>query len=82
MPTILITNGYRFFFYSTEGKEPPHIHVQGKGGEAKIWLDPIEITNIYGFGFMERRQVLIITHKNVNLFMNEWRKWHGTNNSK
>jgi len=82
MPTILITNGFRFFFYSNENQEPPHIHVIGKGGEAKIWLDPIEITHIYNFGFTERRQILIITQKNVNLFMSEWRKWHGPNNTK
>lgn len=82
MPTILIKNGFRFFFYSNEGNEPPHIHVIGKGGEAKIWLNPIEITYVYNFGFVERRQILIITQENVNLFMNEWRKWHGKNDSK
>jgi hypothetical protein len=28
MPTVLRTSGYRFFFYSLEGSEPPHIHVE------------------------------------------------------
>ena len=81
MPTILIKKGFRFFFYTNEGNEPPHIHVIGKGGEAKIWLDPIEIAHIYNLPFMERRLVLILTEENVNLFMSAWRKWHGRNNS-
>ena len=25
MPTVLRTSGFRFFFYSLDGSEPPHI---------------------------------------------------------
>ncbi|MCK4624971.1 MAG: DUF4160 domain-containing protein [Phycisphaerae bacterium] len=28
MPTVLRKSGYRFFFFSLEGFEPPHIHVE------------------------------------------------------
>jgi hypothetical protein len=28
MPTVFRIKGYRFFFISLEGKEPPHIHVE------------------------------------------------------
>ena len=28
MPTVLYIRGWRFFFYSDEGNEPIHIHVQ------------------------------------------------------
>lgn len=38
LPTILREYGYRFHFYSNEGKEPPHVHVTGKGGEMKVWI--------------------------------------------
>ena len=31
MPTVLRSNGIRFFFYSSENNEPPHIHVETKG---------------------------------------------------
>ncbi|WP_422447088.1 DUF4160 domain-containing protein [Thermoanaerobacterium sp. DL9XJH110] len=27
MPTVLKEGKYRFFFFSNEGTEPPHIHV-------------------------------------------------------
>ena len=41
MPTVLRARGYRFFFFSNEGKEPPHIHVESAGKYAKFWLDPV-----------------------------------------
>ena len=28
----------RFFFYSNEGSEPPHVHVESGDGTAKLWL--------------------------------------------
>jgi len=28
MPTVLRIEGFRFHFYSDEGNEPPHIHVE------------------------------------------------------
>lgn len=40
MPTFLLINGFRFFFYSDEGDEPCHIHVKKGSGRGKVWLDP------------------------------------------
>ncbi len=43
MPNAFRQGRFRFFFYSNEANEPPHIHVEdGEGGTAKFWLDPIE----------------------------------------
>ena len=36
---MLRVRGYRFFF-SMEGREPPHIHVAHAGRYAKLWLEP------------------------------------------
>jgi len=43
MPTLLLHDGFRFFFYSREGLplEPPHVHVRQGNREAKLWLTPI-----------------------------------------
>jgi hypothetical protein len=30
--------GYEFYFRSSDGGEPPHIHVKGNRGRAKLWL--------------------------------------------
>jgi hypothetical protein len=39
VPTILFLKGWRFFFYSNEGNEPPHVHVAKADAEGKFWLD-------------------------------------------
>jgi hypothetical protein len=41
MPTVMRIGPYRFFFYSNERAEPPHIHVQRGRALAKFWLDPV-----------------------------------------
>ncbi len=49
MPTVERFKGYRFFFYSNEGSEPPHIHVESGDKWAKFWLDPVELEDSGGF---------------------------------
>ena len=43
MPEVLRGRGYRFFFFSREGHEPRHIHVEQAERDAKFWLEPIEL---------------------------------------
>ena len=76
MPTILRQDGFRFFFYSREGNEPAHIHVIGKGGEAKIWLDPIEISKVYNLTPKDQKQILLIVSSHVKLFLEKYKEWH------
>jgi hypothetical protein len=40
MPTILRSGALRFFFYSLENSEPPHVHVESRDATAKYWLEP------------------------------------------
>lgn len=49
MPTVLRHDGYRFFFYSNEGRVPPHIHVERGDGTARYWLEPVELAYSKGF---------------------------------
>lgn len=49
MPTVLRVGRFRFFFFSNEGVEPPHIHVKAAEHEAKFWLDPVSLVANYGF---------------------------------
>ena len=37
MPTVLNIKGYRFFFFSLEGNEPPHIHIEHGDKVGKKW---------------------------------------------
>lgn len=78
MPTILVKDGFRFFFYSHEGNEPPHIHVIGKGGEMKVWLADLQISKIYNLSPKEQRIVLEIVAANAELFIKQWENFHGS----
>jgi hypothetical protein len=43
MPTVPKLSGFRFFFYSLEGTEPPHIHVERGQCTAKFWLNAVQL---------------------------------------
>ena len=36
MPTVLTTQGFRFFFYSNENDEPVHVHVSKADAEGNM----------------------------------------------
>jgi hypothetical protein len=40
VPTLLVTEGFRFFFYSNEGSEPRHVHVEYADGTASSGCSP------------------------------------------
>ena len=40
MPDVLRIGPYRFYFWSRENQEPPHIHVKRDRALAKFWIDP------------------------------------------
>ncbi len=73
MPTVLLVSGFRFFFYSLEGNEPPHIHVEHGERVAKFWLDPVELASSRGFRSQElkRARILVIEHRMT--FLEAWR---------
>jgi hypothetical protein len=58
MPTLLRWKGYRFFFYSADGWEPPHIHVTKDGKEAKIWLHDLSFGVNMGFSAKELNEII------------------------
>jgi len=53
MPTVSRTGPFRFFFYSGDGEEPPHVHVEQDASEAKFWLDPVRLERSHGFSRKE-----------------------------
>lgn len=65
MPTVLRLHGFRFFFYSMEGSEPPHIHVEHGDKVAKFWLEPVSLAESHGFRTHEvnRLRAVVIEHR-------------------
>jgi hypothetical protein len=72
MPTVLRVHGFRFFFYSMEGSEPPHIHVEHGDKVAKFWIDPVSLAESHGFRTHEvnRLRALVIQHRLA--FLEAW----------
>ena len=72
MPVILRVGPYRFFFYSNESNEPPHIHVRSAGNEAKFWLEPLALAFNYGFSGPELNSVLRLIQEYRTSFLQAW----------
>jgi len=77
MPTVLRASGFRFFFYSLEGSEPPHTHVEHGDNVAKFWLDPVSVAESHGFRSHElnRLRALVIEHRMK--FLEAWNAHFG-----
>ena len=72
MPTILRIGPYRFFFFSNEGDEPPHVHVQRDRALAKFWLSPVSLAGAKHFSPVELRRLLRHVRENRELFLEAW----------
>jgi hypothetical protein len=68
VPTILRIKGYRFFFFSREGKEPVHIHIEQADRYAKFWLKPVQLEASIGFRSGEISELRKLVQENKNLF--------------
>lgn len=73
MPTLLEVEGFRFYFFSLEGKEPPH--VRKGGGNAKLWLSPVELVYARGFTKPEERRVRELTQEHAAFFLQRWAEY-------
>ncbi len=72
MPTVLRKNGWRFFFYSLENGEPPHVHVRKGGAEAKVWLESLEFAYLRGYSARDRKFVLDTVKEHQTQLMQAW----------
>jgi hypothetical protein len=73
MPTVLRWQGYRFFFYSADGREPPHVHVAKDGKEAKIWLGDLVLALNMGYSAKELNAILTKVRDERESFLEDWR---------
>lgn len=78
MPTVLGVDGYRFFFFSNEGNEPGHIHVERGDGYGKFWLEPVNWSTPTTFTRPELRAIRGIVEKNREYFIERWDDYFGT----
>lgn len=78
MPVILFINGWRFFFYSNENKEPCHVHVQKAEMEARYWMDEKNFEIRKGFANLMssavKREVKKIIYQHFDYIVEQWKK--------
>lgn len=78
VPTLLLERGYAFRFRSNDGDEPPHVHVNGNGGSAKIWLAPaVRIGPSRGYSERESREIIRMTEAHRDEWIAAWHRHFG-----
>jgi hypothetical protein len=70
--TVLRVEGYRFFFWSNEGQEPEHIHVEYGEGTAKFWLDPVALVESYRMKSQELKRARELVEANIAVLREAW----------
>ena len=78
MPTVLRVGPYRIFFYSADGIEPPHVHIERDTRIANFWLDPVRLATSGGFGSRDLRDIERIVRENEMVLQDAWHDYFGT----
>jgi hypothetical protein len=78
VPTVLRDGPYRFFFYSADGNEPPHIHIERDACTAKFWLNLVRFDNSEGFSRREIANVETLVEENEKVLLKAWYEYFGT----
>lgn len=78
MPTVLKLQGYRFYFYSHEPNEPPHVHVDKGGSSAKFWLQPVGLARNIGFRAHEIGSMMLLVRDHREQLIEAWHGHFGS----
>lgn len=75
MPTVLRVGPYRFFFYSSDGEEPIHIHVQRDNAIAKFWIEPLRLDYATGLKASELKKIERIIAEHSDTIIEAWNEY-------
>ncbi|HJZ43513.1 MAG TPA: DUF4160 domain-containing protein [Hyphomicrobiaceae bacterium] len=78
MPTVLRIGPYRCFFYSGDGREPAHVHIERDDCVAKFWLEPVRLARSGGFGRAELRDIARLVNQHAEDLLEAWNDHFGT----
>ena len=76
MPTVLRNGAFRFHFYSDEGEEPAHIHVDTGDGECKFWLDPVVLAKSINVSPVDVRKIERLVFEHRSFLMERYHEFH------
>ncbi|MBC2651707.1 DUF4160 domain-containing protein [Novosphingobium aerophilum] len=77
MPTVLRIGAFRFYFFSHEPNEPPHIHVDRGSASLKAWLDPVAVARNVGFRAHEIGGILAMVEDHRSTLLEAWHEHFG-----
>lgn len=77
MPTVHRQDGFRFYFFSHEPNEPPHIHIDKGEATIKIWLDSLEVSKSRGFRAYEIRGIIAMVETHRSMMLEAWHEHFG-----
>ena len=77
MPTVLRIGPFKFYFYSHEPNEPPHIHIDRERYSAKFWLEPVALARNIGFSPQELRKLEKLVRENQTELLEAWYGYFG-----
>jgi len=72
MLTVLREAGFRFYFYSHEPNEPPHVHADRGGASAKVWLVPVALASNAGYSAEELGIILRLVRDRQTNLLERW----------
>ncbi len=84
MPVVFREGSLRYFFFSNEGapRERLHIHVQGGGRDAKVWLEPeISVAESYGFNSRDLAAIIRVVSERRETILKAWHEHFGDGGS-
>ena len=77
MPTVFREGAFRFFFFSNEGSEPPHVHVESSDGYAKLWLDAVSFAESHRLNSKAMREIRQIVQQRRQDLLKAWDEHFG-----
>lgn len=72
MPRVAKIGKYRLFFFSREGNEPVHVHVESGDNYAKFWLRPVALAASVGYTAHELGQLRRLVEEHRQLIEEKW----------
>ena len=75
MPPMLRTGPYRFFFYSSDRGEPPHVRAERDNNAAKFFLKPDKLERSRGFNRQKLRRIEGLILEGAEGMLRSWNEY-------
>ena len=79
-PTVLQSGPYRFFFFSSDRGEPPHVHTARDRKTAKFWLKPVRLEYSLGFAPNELNKISALVREHQAELLKAWHDYFKSGN--